>query len=362
MSDIHHYYYSNNLEVNEDTQRIYYYDDEDEEYEDGDYNYKDAYSNDDEGVSDSSGMSKYLQFPLVTPSRTTTTTTTITTTTTTRKTAEQSRRNTPGRNSYNSGGYKRHESSNEFDKQRPGSYQSGPKKTSAKTTDVACNSPQMLKKFLKSGAHGNDPRKIQAMIMKCQMDKDKAQDSKSHTGSEDEDETNAKSIFEKYSSTNTKYDIKKQTKNVQNDDLSENEYVELPPKPFLPPGYKGFETSKKSYKIKDSNRKLGTSFTKNKSISDEEEYEDDDEYYDDDEDYGTSDDKDNAFKPFGGVARPKGTSTSSNLFRKFINNNAGKSVRRPINTNDEESKVASDIFKKYSSGSIKRPKGSYSKV
>ena len=115
--------------------------------------------------------------------------------------------------------------------------------------------------------------------------------------------------------------------------------------------------SRKSFNVKDSNRKLG----KTESSPEEEEYEDEDEYYDD-EDYEEEESSD-GFKPYGGVARPKGTSSSSNLFRKFIKHNAGKTVRRPSNVDDEEGKVASNIFKKYSSGFSKnRPKGGYNKV
>ena len=155
----------------------------------------------------------------------------------------------------------------------------------------------------------------------------------------------------------------KETKVSRQNNLSDKTGAKLPPKSLLPSGYNGFEPSKKGYKSKDSNRKIGQSYTKTSFSSDEEEYDDDDDYYDDDEDYGDSGTGDqDAFKPYGGVSRPKGTGTSSNLFRKFIKNNAGKSVRRPINTDDEEGKVASEIFKKYSSGNFNRPKGSYNKV
>ena len=284
--------------------------------------------------------------PRKTPKTTTVTTTisTTTTTTTTQKAIETTRRSTPGRKSYSPGGYKRYDSSKDFEKQRPRSYEAPTTTKAPQAKDIACNSPQMLKKFLKSGAHGNDPRKIAAMIQKCKKDKENAaQGSDKSESIQPEDDDNAKSIFEKYAS-----------KKFKND----NE-ANVAPKAFLPPGYNGFEPSKKTYKENGSNRKIGSSYGKTTASPEEEDYEDD-EYYDDEEyeDEKSNDD----FKPYGGVARPKGTSSSSNLFRKFIKQNAGKTVRRPSNIDNEEGKVASDIFKKYSSGFKTRPKGGYNKV
>ena len=336
------------MDVKEDTQRIFYYDDEDD-YDDDEYDYEEDYDKD---ASKDPTISNYLQFPLVTPRKTTktttitTTTTTTTTSTTTEKATEATRRSTAGRKSYSPGGYKRYDSSKDFEKQRPRSFESDvTTKAPTKAKDIACNSPQMLKKFLKSGAHGNDPRKIKAMIEKCQKDKQNdALNSDKVASKKPEEDNNAMSIFEKYASKKSNNDKE----------------VGTAPKSFLPPGYNGFESSKKTFKDKDSNRKIGSSYGKATESSEDEEYDDDDEYYDDDyEDENNNDD----FKPYGGVVRPKGTSSSSNLFRKFIKHNAGKTVRRPTNINDEEGKVASDIFKKYSSGfSINRPKGGYNKV
>ena len=350
---------------------MYYYDDEEDyQNDDEEYNYSDDYFKINDSPSDSPGVLDFMQGALVTPTKrittTTTPTTSTTTTTTTAKTIESSRKSTPqGKKSYNPGGYNRYESSKDADKQYPKLYNSGQIKSTAAPKDIACNSPQMLKTFLKSGAHGNDPRKIKAMIMKCQLDKDKAKNEQALNGSEDNDNDNAKSIFEKYALKKNKPSSKKDTKNsFKNDPLHKIE-DKLPPKSFLPSGYNGFEPTKKVYNMKDANKKMGTSMSK-VTGEDEEEYEDDDEYYDDDyDDYenNESDDKD-AFKPYGGVSRPKetGTGTSSNLFKKFLKHNAGKTVRRPTNTNDEESEVASNIFKKYSSGIFKRPPGGYNKV
>ena len=342
---------SNNLDIKEDTQRIFYYDDEDD-YEEDDYDYDEDYSKDtldDTTIFKSSDPTNYLQFPLVTPRKTTktttitTTTTTTTMSTTTEKATEATRRSTSGRKSYSPGGYKRYDSSKDTAKQRPRSYEAEVTTTAPKAKDIACNSPQMLKKFLKSGAHGNDPRKIAAMIAKCKKDKENAPQSSDNAGSnQPEEDSHAKSIFEKYASKKS---------------IDDNE-VDLPPKSFLPPGYNGFEPSKTSSKGKYSNRKIGSNYGKTTASPEDEDYDDedyDDEEYDDEE---TNDD----FKPYGGVARPKGTSSSSNLFRKFIKDNAGKTVRRPTNIDNEEGKVASDIFKKYSSGFKTRAKGSYNKV
>ena len=331
------------LDVKEDTQRMYYYDEED--YDDDQYIYSNDYLKEDDAAAN------FLQFPFANPpqtSRPTTTTTTTTTTTITtteiEKTTQSIMKSTSGRKSYSPGGYKRYNSQKATETQSPRSYGSGSNKSPIKANDIACNSPQMLKQFLKSGAHGNDPRKIKAMIEKCQLDRDKAANNElGATTVEDDEDTNAQSIFEKYA-INKKSSNTKNEKNTPNKgQMSSETSNDLPAKSFLPPGYKGFESTK--------------------SISDEEEeYEDDEEYYDD-EDYGSSDiDTKDEFKPYGGIVRPPKISTSSNLFRKFIKQNAGKTVRRPTNNNDEESKAVSDIFKKYSSGNFQRPKGSYNKV
>ena len=104
------FYYSNNLDIKEDTQRIFYYDDEDD-YDDDEYDYEEDYGN---GASKDPTISNYIQFPLVTPRKTTKTTTVTTTTstttasTTTEKVTEATRRSTAGRKSYSPGGYKRY--------------------------------------------------------------------------------------------------------------------------------------------------------------------------------------------------------------------------------------------------------------
>ena len=321
---------------------MYYYDDED--YDDDQYIYSDDYSTeDDDGAN-------FLQFPFVNPPKTsrptttTTTTTTATTTTTTEveKTTQSITKSTSGRKSYSPGGYKRYNSQKATEEQSPRSYGSGSNQTPSKANDIACNSPQMLKQFLKSGAHGNDPRKIKAMIEKCQLDRDKGSNNELEaTTAKDEEDTNAQSIFEKYAVNKKGSKTTNEKKTYNKGQMSSETSKELPPKSFLPPGYKGFEHSKST-------------------SDDEEEY--DEEYYDD-EDYGSSDtDTKDEFKPYGGIVRPPKISTSSNLFRKFIKQNAGKTVRRPMNNNNEESKAVSDIFKKYSSGNFKRPKGNYNKV
>ena len=275
------------------------------------------------------------------------------------------RRSTPNRNSYAPGPYNKYESSKEFENQRPRSHNPGTSKNTPQSANVACNSPQMLKKFLMSGSHGNDPRKIQAMIKKCQTDQKEAQDGKDHskTNGGEDDESNAQSIFEKYSlkGSKSKSNVNKDRKSFHKNDPSQEPESKLPPTSFLPPGYNGFESSKKNSKINDGSKKIGNNDARSTS-HDEEEY-DDDDYYDDEEDYEDKEsDSLNTFKPYGGIAKPKGISSSSNLFRKFVKNNVGKSIRRPLTSNDEESKVASEIFKKYSSVNLKRPKGSYSKV
>ena len=119
----------------------------------------------------------------------------------------------------------------------------------------------------------------------------------------------------------------------------------------MPIGYNKFE-SKKDLTVKHSPK------------NDAEEDYDEDDYYDDDEYEEDESDSSNAFKPYAGLTRPKekGTSTSSSLFRNFLKNNVGKNIRKPIPSNDEETKVASEIFKKYSSVNLKRNTGNYNKV
>ena len=342
---------------------MYYYDDT---YDEDEYNYEDDYPKGPDGDFENPDVHNYIKFPLVTPPKVASTSTLpikTTTRTTTERTTEQTRRSTLNRNSYNPGAYNKYENSNDFENQRPRPYKPETSKSTPQSSNVACNSPQMLKQFLKSGAHGNDPRKIQAMIKKCQMDKAESQDAKHHSGTneEEDEETNAQSIFEKYSlkSSKSKSNANKDRNDVHKNNLSYETESKLPPKAFLPPGYNEFESSKKNSNPKDGNKNLGNNDARSTN-HDEEEY-DDDDYYDEDYEDKESDSL-SSFKPYGGIARPKGISSSSNLFRKFIKNNVGKTVRRPLPSNDEESKVASDIFKKYSSVNLKRPKGSYNKV
>ena len=339
---------------------MFYYDDEND-YDEDEYEYEEDYSAD-RKHSEDPNVSNFLKFPLVTPRKTTKTTTTSTTTTTpttttiTEKTTQEIRRSTPGRKSYSPGGYKRYDSSKDGENQRPRSYEPDTTTNAPKAKDIACNSPQMLKQFLKSGAHGNDPRKIKAMIDKCQMDKADAARNANKSGSDSSaEDDDAKSIFEKYASKKSNAIGSNDNKASKKSEIPDKK-SNMPPTSFLPPGYNRFESSKKSFKGEDSNRKPGSQAS---SSPEGEEYEDDDEYYDEDYEEESND----GFKPYGGVERPKKTSSSSNLFRKFIKHNAGKTVRRPSNIDNEEGKVASNIFKKYSSGFNKnRPKGGYNKV
>ncbi len=179
---------------------------------------------------------------------------------------------------------------------------------------------EMLKNFLKSGAHGNDPKKIAAMLKKLNVVPSAGAglvgNRKEGQSAGDEDRDAAKSIFEKYNS-------KKKSSGVND-------------------GGEHFTTKKFDPTKKSEHKKMMT--TSELSNLDETSDEASDDYED----------------PFAGVqtnygSRPwspmgsgfKGSSSSS-YFRKFAKSNIGGSFRRPRPKDTEDSKVAKEIFSKYS--------------
>ena len=186
-----------------------------------------------------------------------------------------------------------------------------PTTTAPSTTASAVpNQPNdLLKNFLKSGAHKNDPKKIQEMLSKFYQNGGgpaEAATSVKQQPAESEDDQ-AKSIFEKYA-------VKDQS--PRNDNAPE--------------------------------------------IIDEEYYDDDYEEEEEEEETQTGLLMPKPWSP----ERKKGGSASS-YFRKFASTNVGKSFRRPPPPADEDSQRAKDIFSKYASskkvGGTKKqlPKTSY---
>jgi len=177
--------------------------------------------------------------------------------------------------------------------------------TAAKAQAVDVDS--VLKNFLASGKHNNDPAKIKAMLERLHK-KNKVEEEP--VEDEDEGGIDPSDIFSKYKSTSSSNTRSK---------------------------YSGFSGSSDD--------------------DDDDEYYDDEDY-DDDYDYGLDDDEDddgflkmptippeNIRSVSGGI----GGGSSSSMYKKFAKVNSGKSFRRPKPEKGDEDGKAKDIFKKYSS-------------
>ena len=322
------------IDLGKDTRRIDYYE---ESYNDGLYVYEDDYTPRDfeDNISPKEVPANSVQFPFAFPTRTTPAATTSTHTTTATTKAMTRGVTLSPRKAYvpDSSTYKKHMS--EKNKESPPAVPN-------KSQDVACSSPEMLRQFLKSGAHGNDPRKIAMMIKKCQNDRTSAGQS-----IDEIEEEAAKNIFGRYSMHTKKHSKSVDEQKLQTNLLDHNSAPALPPTSLLPHGYMNG----------------GSPFMAiNKGEEADEDYEEYVDEYDEEEE--------DSFKPYGvddggkPLTKPKAASTSSNLFRSFIKNNLGtKGIRRPKpKLNNEDAKAAISIFHKYAPGKIKRPTGNYNRV
>merc|ERR1739838_250494 len=170
------------------------------------------------------------------------------------------------------------------------------------------NEAEKIKSMLKSGAVGNDPRKIKEMLLKMKAAKTAAPS------------MNQKKIMKDTATTATT--------------------TAASVSPTL-----------KTWEPKTWNPSKPYTYSANSVKEEDEEY-DEDEYYEGDYDYDESDDEEfKKLSPLG--IDPPGTrnrmSSSSSYFRKFAQDNAGSPNFRRPEPKDESAKKANAIFKKYSS-------------
>ena len=201
----------------------------------------------------------------------------------------------------------------EDDNRRPGA----PTKPTVNPTDL-------LKSFLKSGTHGNDPKKIAAMLAKYKNGGG-ASDAKDE-GEKEEDV--AKSIFQKYAKK--KYEPKKWAPSSKKSAATQDEPEEV---------VDDYQKEREAAKTFDSTKPKKTSFAH--------------------------------IRPWksslggGSSYNSGGSSSSSSFYKNFANKNIGGpgGLRRPAPVNDEDSEVAKSIFEKYSKmgGSSSKRGGSPSK-